>query len=403
VVEAIVQNQGDLGTQNGFYTDLYADHQPTGPGDYTNSIRYWVASPVDASNVVTFSTIVTQGTLGDSDPAPLQETSKTLYVQADSTGVVGEADEGNNVTQGVEACLASADAYEDDNSSQAAGWLLLGAPQTHNMHAPGDQDWLRFQAQQGITYTIRTSTLGLSADTYLYLYDTDGSALLNSNDDSGGSLASQIDWVAPADGTYYALVKHWNPSVYGCETFYDLSINEGRSSPLPNEVYLPLILKHSVSGPDLVVDSLIATSDAVTVTIKNQGNVPVTDAFWVDVYFNPSVTPSLNQPWDTIASYGMVWGVTTPIAPNGGILILTSGGDYYFPEYSSPAPLPVGADVYALVDSINFGTSYGTVLESNEENNLLGPVTSTTGVAGEAASVGNQGRSPSMERLPPRQ
>jgi hypothetical protein len=43
-----------------------------------------------------------------------------------------------------------------------------------------------------------------------------------------------------------------------------------------------------------------------TVTIRNKGNAPVVDAFWVDVYFNPSHTPGINQPWDTIASHGVV-------------------------------------------------------------------------------------------------
>jgi Zn-dependent metalloprotease len=164
--------------------------------------------------------------------------------------------------------------------------------------------------------------------------------------------------------------------------------------------YLPMIFKHHAPGPDLVVESLVATSNAVTVTIKNQGNVLVTDAFWVDVYFNPTETPGVNKPWDTIASYGVVWGVTASI-PADGSLTLTTGGDYYFPQYSSTPPLPVGADVYALVDSINHSTTYGNVLESNEDNNLLGPVTSTAGVAGEGTPIG-QGQPLSMEGLPPR-
>jgi hypothetical protein len=173
------------------------------------------------------------------------------------------------------------------------------------------------------------------------------------------------------------------------------------ASPGGGPIYLPMILKHHAPGPDLVVDSLVATSNAVTVTIKNQGNVPVADDFWVDVYFNPTETPGVNKPWDTIASHGAVWGVTASI-PAGGSLTLTTGGDHYFPEYSSTPPLPVGADVYALVDSINHSTTYGNVLESNEDNNLFGPVTSTAGVAGETVPVGRQGQPSSMKGLPPR-
>ena len=83
-------------------------------------------------------------------------------------------------------------------------------------------------------------------------------------------------------------------------------------------------------------------------------------------------------------------------------MTLTTGGDYYFPEHSGPAPLPVGAEVYVLVDSINYDSSYGSVRESDEGNNLFGPVISVTGDGG--ALTTGQGRTwtPSMVGLPPR-
>jgi len=93
-----------------------------------------------------------------------------------------------------------------------------------NFHAVGDEDWLAFTATAGVTYTIQTGDLGLSADTYVYLYDTDSTTLLASNDDYGGTLASQIEWQAPADGTYYVMVRHWNPNVGGCGTGYGVAI-----------------------------------------------------------------------------------------------------------------------------------------------------------------------------------
>ncbi len=96
-----------------------------------------------------------------------------------------------------------------------------------------------------------------------------------------------------------------------------------------------------------------------------------------------------------------MWGITTSI-PAGGSLALTTGGDYYFPEYSSPTPLPVEANVYALVDSINYDTTYGAVLESDEDNNLFGPVISTTGLTSEAARIGGQSQPASRDGLPVR-
>ena len=229
IVQAVVTNQGAGPTQNGFWIDLYADHQPTGPGDLTGSIRYWVASPIEAGTTISLTTLVTESTVSGSGLAAQgtgpQETTQVLYGQADSTGVLSESDEGNNISSGIEVCFASADDYETDDSVDTAVSITTdGITQTHNCHAVGDQDWFEFNAETGLIYTPRTENLGLSADTYLYLYDTNGTTFLAANDDYGGTLASQITWKAPADGTYYVLAKHWNPNVGGCGTSYDFSI-----------------------------------------------------------------------------------------------------------------------------------------------------------------------------------
>ncbi len=126
--------------------------------------------------------------------------------------------------------------------------------------------------------------------------------------------------------------------------------------------------------------------------------ISATRSFWVDVYFNPTQTPALNQPWNSIAPAGAVWGVTDPLGP-GQSLTLVSGGPYYFAAYSSPS-FPGGAQVYGLVDSINHATNYGNVAESNETNNLFGPVTSPTALTGVATSAGSP--LPGAENLPAR-
>ncbi len=168
-----------------------------------------------------------------------------------------------------------------------------------------------------------------------------------------------------------------------------------------NMIYMPIILKGftpPASGPDLVVDDLVAGSGGVTVTIRNAGTEAVEDSFWVDVYFNPTQTPGLNQPWQTIAPAGAVWGVTADI-PAGDTLILSSGGAYYFGPPDSSAGFPVGAQVYAYVDSVNYNTNYGNVQEGNEGNNLFGPTVST---AGNGAAVVSPAESISRAGLPQR-
>ena len=178
---------------------------------------------------------------------------------------------------------------------------------------------------------------------------------------------------------------------------------QGLADPTPDEVvitvsevvttytYLPLVVNNYVVAPDLVVQSIMATSNGVQVVIENQGNAPVTDEFWVDVYINPNPAPTaVNQIWPDLADEGLVWGVTAaalPLAP-GGVLTLTVGDAYYVAEYSQIAwPLAEGTPVYAQVDSASGDTTYGAVLESHEitggaYNNISSTV-STAGLAGE--------------------
>jgi len=237
-----VQNQGDSATLNGFYTDLYVDHLPTGAGDYTGSLRFWVNDPIAAGATVTLTTLVTNVSQLFPTAKTVQsgaESSVTLYAQTDSTGAVTEADNGNNIyAQGTTLCVANPDGFENDGGPANASLITVGSSQSHNFHLPGDSDWIKFNAQAGKTYCLTTSALGISADTYLYLYDVDGTTLISSNDDSNGSLASQIEWTAPANGIYYVLVKHWNPNVGGCGTQYNLNVREGLF-----DLFLPLIFR----------------------------------------------------------------------------------------------------------------------------------------------------------------
>lgn len=243
LVQAVVQNQGNRDTQNGFYTDLYANHQPAGPGDYTGSVRFWIASPIEASATITLTTVLADvsqlAQIEAASASVVDETTVTLYGQTDSGGVVAESDEADNISDGVDICIASPDVYEGDDGAGSAQPIALGETQSHNFDKPGDQDWVRFTADEGQTYTLQTSNLGPASDTYLYLYDTDGSTLLAANDDYGGSLSSQIEWEAPTGGTYFAKVSHWNPNAGGCGTSYETSVQLGAPRQY---IHLPLVM-----------------------------------------------------------------------------------------------------------------------------------------------------------------
>jgi hypothetical protein len=58
--------------------------------------------------------------------------------------------------------------------------------------------------------------------------------------------------------------------------------------------------------------------------------------------------------------------------------------------------------VYVLVDSISYDTEYGAVWESNEANNVFGPVVSTASGAGQGASSAGHVRPATWGGLPER-
>jgi hypothetical protein len=136
-------------------------------------------------------------------------------------------------------------------------------------------------------------------------------------------------------------------------------------------IYAPLIFKRYTRAPDLVVQSFTVTNSDVQVGIKNQGNISVTEEFWVDVYIDPSPAPtSVNWTWQDLADYGLAWKVTadafSDLGPSG-TLTLTMYGDYYRSDWSRfPRELSVGSPVYVQVDSYSASTSYGAVLERHE-------------------------------------
>ena len=265
LIQTTVRNTGTLPTQNGFFTDIYANYLPTGTGVYTGSISFWVNEPITVGATITLTTVVTDlvstGLMNTLSIGAINESTATLYAQADSTGGVGETDDANNIySAGTEICLASPDAYEGDDAAETAKSIGVGQTQTHNFDNPGDRDWVKFNAEAGRTYLLQTSNLGLSADTYLYLYDTDRTTLMASNDDYGGSLASQIDWTAPANGTYYVAVQHWNPNAGGCGTSYTLSFAGALSD-------LVVSIPQPSASPPFEVRQIVNWS----VTTTNQG------------------------------------------------------------------------------------------------------------------------------------
>ncbi len=255
-----------------------------------------------------------------------------------------------------------------------------------------------------VTFTVTVSAAAPGSGTPtgpVDFYET-----LSPSEVSVGALASPmlVNGVATFTVSSFSAGVHPLLAVYSGDANFNASSSAIYSQTVNSRIYfqnLPLIFKDLASNPnlapDLVVDNVTTGPTGPSVTLRNAGSTAVTDDFWVDVYFNPTpAPPPLNRIWQSIAPYGAYWGVTGSLAP-GETLTLTVGGPYYTGGSST---FPAGAQVYAYVDCINYATSYGNVQESNEANNVFGPVVSTAGQVQPA--VADPAALPDLGELPAR-
>ncbi|MBN1317676.1 MAG: pre-peptidase C-terminal domain-containing protein [Anaerolineales bacterium] len=174
----------------------------------------------------------------------------TYYFQAralDHSGNQGVYPGGDgDVHHTVETCPTSPAPFESDDGAAGAPWIMPDDPmQIHNFHIENDQDWNRFYATAGITYTLATTNTGSHADTVLYLYEQDGATLIANNDDDPDNWpASRIEWTPSKDGFYLIKIEHWDPWAFGCTTEYGFSVRGNEPSLPPKRFFLPLISKN---------------------------------------------------------------------------------------------------------------------------------------------------------------
>jgi hypothetical protein len=164
-----------------------------------------------------------------------------------------------------------------------------------------------------------------------------------------------------------------------------------------SHVFLPLVQKSGEALPDLVGSFVIepaqgaySSSDIVTIKayVTNVGAAPAT-TYWVDFYINPDPVPTEpNMPWEEVTGephYGISWQVWAPIYPGETIELISEPYDAtlrpfgYDVEHTVwPDRFPSAAsELYLFVDSWNPYTEnppIGVIRESDEENNLYGPI-----------------------------
>jgi bacillolysin len=120
------------------------------------------------------------------------------------------------------------DPHEPNNTPGQATPIGYGTTLTDPDICPaGDVDYYRFSGNAGDTIIadIDAQSIGSYLDSYLYLYNTDGSTELTHSDDYDG-LDSRIVYVLPANGTYYLMVREYShPNEGGPDYFYTILLS----------------------------------------------------------------------------------------------------------------------------------------------------------------------------------
>ena len=260
------------------------------------------------------------------------------------------------------------DGYEPDNSAAEA--QPLAAPVTHQMHTfheVGDQDWVRFDVEEGKQYLFLTAHITETVQpirTIIWLFDADGHTPITYTEGTDPQLApydpdftqlARLVWTADRTGPIYVSVEPL-PSLYGSvfgpQTRYWLTIGEQEETFLPvisvpapppvptpdNDDFAqpvevtPLPFSHSLN----TTNATVAADDPV-LCISSRGDATV----WYRLVAPSTGTLTVNtfgSAYDTVlAVFSGTRGALTPLACNDDytslqsqvMLTVTAGETYY--------------------------------------------------------------------------
>lgn len=159
-------------------------------------------------------------------PTSLDQNLKEATAQTSAAGIFN-----------LQAPLLCPADHSEPNDTYDASTLLSAnrIPSEHGFDIVEDEDWFRFAALAGGSYTVATDNLSTGVDTVIELYDQDGRTQLGADDNGNGGLASRLTWKAPSSGTYFVRIIRPSTGVYGCSANYDLSLTQEL------RIHLPLI------------------------------------------------------------------------------------------------------------------------------------------------------------------
>ncbi|HUW21085.1 MAG TPA: hypothetical protein VMW41_00280 [Candidatus Bathyarchaeia archaeon] len=152
--------------------------------------------------------------------------------------------------------------------------------------------------------------------------------------------------------------------------------------PPMTQIFLPVSFRNytlplTVEAPDLVVQNVVIATNDIYITVANVGTERVGPGTFVHLYVDPNPIPTVNQRWWDIGSQGAFWIMANSLEPKGLSVTLHFWDPSYQPGelYSHvDFPLASGTKIYVQVDAWWWEGTHGRWLESNENNNVYGPV-----------------------------
>jgi hypothetical protein len=153
----------------------------------------------------------------------------TVRLEVDPDDNVQESNEGNNVwEQDFYWESTCGDGNELNNDPASATSIPYGETRSGYICPAGDEDFFAFAGQSGdrIVVDVDAFADGSALDPYVYLLDSDGTTVIEQNDDeASGRLDSHLHFDLPHDGTYYIKVRDYShPDEGGGDYFYALHL-----------------------------------------------------------------------------------------------------------------------------------------------------------------------------------
>jgi hypothetical protein len=193
-----------------------------------------------------------------------------------------------------------------------------------------------------------------------------------------GTIAPQVTTVVGGNGNAYAVFTGTTGGMALITATLSAG-SPGNAVITVRGVYLPVVMRNYVSGKNLVVSAINASTTPanVSVVIQNTGDQAVTNEFWAVLYLDPTSAVQINKFWYNVGcTYGLSWKVSSLGA--GASVTLTPATAEKSPSYLYNWPTTSFAGgthhLWAQVDAWASPGTTGLVQETNESDNIRGPV-----------------------------